>query len=162
MSLGRISREFTGSHIIMQNLIVVSRKAHQLFTTVDEEMGYLNDRNLDLAQVDLLLLHGRRVEAAQLHLREGRILQAVDIFLSDKESREISMQRANDCIIQGLWALLPFGVSMSEVNSEEVDVLLSRSELLDQNLLSKNDRNEASLQTLTFMMSSNTNNLFIL
>jgi hypothetical protein len=145
MSRGRILSEFIAFYDIIQNLISVPRKAHQLFETVEEEIEYLEDRNLDLAHVDLLLLHGRNMEAAQLHLGEGRILQAVDIFLRDKDNREVSMQKAHDCILEGLWALLPFGVSRSTVNSEEVDALLSRSELLDQGLLSKNDHDEASL-----------------
>lgn len=142
----RILSEFITFYNSVQILILVPRKAHQLFETVEEEIEYLEDRNLDLAHVDLLLLHGRNMEAARLHLREGRILQAVDIFLRDKENREASMQRAHDCILEGLWALLPFGVSMSAVNSEDVDALLSRSEFLDQGLLSKNDHDEASLQ----------------
>jgi hypothetical protein len=61
------------------------------------------------------------------------------------------MQRAHDCILEGLWALLPFGVSMSTVNSEDVDALLSRFELLDQGLLTKNDHKEASLQLLNLL-----------
>jgi len=131
-----------------------------LFETVEEEIEYLEDRNLDLAHVDLLLLHGRSVEAAELHLGEGRILQAVDIFLSDKENREASMQRAHDCILEGLWALLPLGVSMSTVDSEVVDALLSRSELLDQGLLSKNDHDEASLQLPNILSLQTGTNLF--
>jgi len=146
MSHGRILSEFMTFYNIVQNLTLVPRKAHQLFETVEEEIEYLGDRNLDLAHVDLLLLHGRNMEAAELHLGEGRILQAVDIFLRDKDNREASMQKAHDCILEGLWALLPFGVSGSTVNSEEVDALLSRSELLDQGLLSKNDHDEASLE----------------
>jgi len=116
-----------------------------LFETVEEEIEYLEDRNLDLAHVDLLLLHERSIEAAELHLREGRILQAVDILLKDTEDREGSMQRAHDCILEGLWFLLSLGVSISTVNSEEVDALLSRAELLDQALLNNNNRDEASL-----------------
>lgn len=100
------------------------------------------------------------MEAAKLHLGEGRILQAVDIFLSDKENREASMQRAHDCILEGLWALLPFGVSMSTVNSEVVDALLSRSELLDQGLLNKNDHDEASLQLPNILSLQTGTNLF--
>ena len=116
-----------------------------MFETVEEEIEYLEDRNLDLAHVHLLLLHQRSMEAAKVHLREGRILQAVDIFLKDTEDREGSMQRAHDWIVKGLWSLLPLGVSMSTVNSEEVDALLSRSELLDEALLNENNRDEASL-----------------
>ena len=100
------------------------------------------------------------MEAAQLHLGEGRILQAVDIFLSDKENREASMQRAHDCILEGLWALLPFGVLMSTVNSEVVDALLSRSESLDQGLLRKNDHDEASLQLPNLLSLQTRSNLF--
>ena len=36
------------------------RKAHTLFATVEEETGYLEDRNLDDAQVDLLIHHEKK------------------------------------------------------------------------------------------------------
>ena len=46
---------------------------------MEEEINYLEDRNLDDAHLDLLMLHEKKSDAAEVHLSEGRILEAVDL-----------------------------------------------------------------------------------
>ena len=104
------------------------RKAHTLFATVEEEIVYLEDRNIDDAHVDLLIRHEKKSDAAEVHLSEGRVLEAIDLFLDDKENREDSIQRAIDCVLQGLRYAMPFGGSVAGL---EIKELLKRSDLLD-------------------------------
>ncbi|PPQ78819.1 hypothetical protein CVT25_010688 [Psilocybe cyanescens] len=108
-------------------------KAHQLFETIDEEIEYLEDRNLDMAQVDLLLMHGRKAKAANLHLTEGRILEAVDLFIEDGRVDATSLQRAVGCILQGLWQNLSVGTTVTA--SPEVRDYLNRFDMLEKSTI---------------------------
>ena len=116
---------------------IVSRKAHTLFVSVEEEIDYLEERNLDDAHVDLLILHEKKSDAAEVRLSEGRVLEAIDLFLGD--DRQSSIQRAADCVLQGLRKAMPFGGSVAEL---EVTELLKRSDLLDPCMLSQDVRDE--------------------
>ena len=115
------------------------RKAHTLFATVEEEIGYLEDRNLDDAQVDLLIRHEKKSDAAKVHLSEGRVLEAIDLFLDDSENRQDSIQRATDCVLQGLRKAMPLGGSVA---GPEITELLKRSDLLDLCMPSQDVRDE--------------------
>ena len=104
------------------------RKAHTLFATVEEEIVYLEERNFDDAHVDLLICQEKKSDAAEVHLSEGRVLEAIDLFLDDNENRKDSIQRATDCVLQGLRKAMPFGGSAA---GPEITELLKRSDLLD-------------------------------
>ena len=95
---------------------------------MDEEILYLEDRNLDDAHVDLLIRHEKISDAAEVHLSEGRVLEAIDLFLNDNENRQDSIRRATDCVLQGLRKAMPFGGSVVGL---EITELLKRSDLLD-------------------------------
>ena len=94
------------------------RKAHALFATVEEEIVYLEDRNLDDAHVDLIR-HEKKSDAAKVHLSESRVLEAIDLYLDDSEDREDSIQRATDCVLQGLRKAMPFGESVAGLEITE-------------------------------------------
>ena len=115
------------------------RKAHALFATVEEEVGYLEDRNLDDAHVDLLIRHEKKSDAAEVHLSEGRVLQAIDLFLDDNENRKESIQRATDCVLQGLRKAMPLGGSVAGFETTD---LLKRSDLLDPCIPNQEVRDE--------------------
>ena len=115
------------------------RKAHALFATVEEEIGYLEDRNLDDAHVDLLIRHEKKSDAAEVHLSEGRVLQAIDLFLDDNENRQDSIRRATDCVLQGLRKAMPLGGSVVGL---EITELLKRSDLLDPYVSNQEVRDE--------------------
>ena len=110
------------------------RKAHTLFATVEEEIDYLDDRNLDDAHVDLLIRHEKKSDAAEVHLSEGRVLEAIDLFLDDSENRKDSIRRAADCVLQGLRRAMPFGGFVAGL---EITELFKRSDLLDLCMLSQ-------------------------
>jgi hypothetical protein len=117
------------------------RKAHTLFASVEEEIGYLENRNLGDALVDLFICHGRKSDAAKVHLSEGRFLQAIDLFLDDNENRQDSIHRATNCVLQGLWKAMPLG---EFVAGFEITELLKRSDLLGPSIMSQDDRDEVN------------------
>lgn len=63
---------------------------------------------LDAAQAAVLESLGRRFEAAEVHREEGRFREAAELFL--QVGTELSVKRAEACVIDGFWHHLPFGV----------------------------------------------------
>jgi hypothetical protein len=80
------------------------------------------------------MLHEKKTDAAEVHLSEGRVLEAIDLFLEDNENSQDSIQKAANCVLQGLRKALSFGGSMAGL---EVTELLKRSDLLDPSMLSQ-------------------------
>lgn len=113
---------------------------------MEEEISYLEDRNLDDAQLDLLILHEKKSDAAAVHLSEGRVLEAIDLFLDDSENNRDSVQKAINCILQGLRKTMPFGGSVAAF---EVTELLKRSDLIDPCMLSQDVRDEVRSVSLS-------------
>ena len=130
------------------------RKAHTLFATVEEEIVYLEDRNFDDAHVDLLIRQEKKSDAAKVHLSEGRVLEAIDLFLDDNENREDSIQRATDCVLQGLRKAMSFGGSMAGL---EITELLKRSELLDLCMPNQDVCDEVKFHNFVFFLLIHSN-----
>ena len=91
------------------SFFVHSSKAKKLFDTYEEALEFTEDYDLDVARATLLESMGRLSEAAELHLTEGRQLQAISLFLKDRDDPN-SQRRARECILQGLWGHISFGV----------------------------------------------------
>ncbi|KAF8261742.1 hypothetical protein EI94DRAFT_1745299 [Lactarius quietus] len=86
------------------------KKASGLFSGPDEELEFVRDCDLDIAEVNILEEGGRFREAADLHIRENRVLDAVDVLLRDKNSGEAT-QLATQKLLEALWGILSFGVT---------------------------------------------------
>lgn len=125
------------------------RQAHELFSSLEEELEYLEDRDLNIAgaRTSVLESMGRLADAAELHLVEGRTVEAIELFLRDQGSED-SMRRANKCILQGLWQDLSFGVSPRDGN-KAVAKLLELSNGLNISLLEPKERDEVGEDPLT-------------
>lgn len=82
---------------------------HELFDSPEDEIEYLEDRNLDLAQVDLYLHHGRITKAAEVHLADERFHEAASLLISDKEGGRKSLIVAVSAILQGLKTYITLG-----------------------------------------------------
>lgn len=118
---------------------------------MEEEIEYLEDRNLDDAHLDLLMLHDKKSDAAEVLLKEGHVLEAIDLFLDDNENRQNSMQKATNCVLQGLRKAMPVGGS---VVGPEVAELLKRSDLLDPCILSQDVCDEVRSASFSCFHSS--------
>jgi hypothetical protein len=91
----------------------------------------VRDCDLDIAEVNILVGRGRFLEAADLHIRENRLLDAVEVLLKDKTSKE-AIQRASQSLLGALWNVLSFGVRPDEVDSESRANLRRMIRLIDQ------------------------------
>lgn len=59
------------------------REATGLFDSLDEELEYLEELDMDVTKASLLESIGRKREAAEVHLSEGRIMDAAKLFFDD-------------------------------------------------------------------------------
>ena len=94
------------------------------------------------------MLHEKKTAAAEVHLCEGRVLEAIDLFLDDDENRQDSIQKATDCVLQGLRSAMPLGGSVARLEATE---FFKRSDLLDSCMLSQDVRDEVRSISLFFM-----------
>jgi hypothetical protein len=75
---------------------------------------------------------GRLKEAAELHLEEGRQLEAINLFLKDREDSD-AQRRARECILQGLWDHISFGIPRTSLQGNDTVVqLLELASKFDQ------------------------------
>ncbi|KAI0286423.1 hypothetical protein BC826DRAFT_1108859 [Russula brevipes] len=99
------------------------RKASRLFSSVEEELEF----------------------AADLHVRENRMLDAVEVLLKDKLSKE-AIQRASRTLLGALWNVLSFGILPMDLGSES-QASLKRMLLLvgkfDLSVLEERSRRES-------------------
>ena len=89
-----------------------------LFPSFEEELGFLEDYDLDFARATLLENHGRFSEAAELHLLENRPLDAIKDLLKETSSRD-AIQKATKIVLDGLWHRCSFGIMSKEVASDQ-------------------------------------------
>ena len=80
----------------------------------------MENYGFDIARVALLEQYGRFEEAAEIHLKEGRTVQAVRLFLKDSSSQ--MKKRAESSLLHGLWLHLSFR-SLAGCEGKESDSL---------------------------------------
>ncbi|KAH9172883.1 hypothetical protein EDB89DRAFT_1962838 [Lactarius sanguifluus] len=110
------------------------KKASDLFSGPEEELVFVRDCDLDIAEVHILVEGGRFREAADLHIRENRVLDAVDVLLRDKNSGEAT-QLATQKLLDALWDILSFGVAPDDIDGDalaklrKIKLLIGRLDL---------------------------------
>lgn len=125
-------------------LTPVFRKAVRLFSSIDEQLEFARDCDLDVAEVSILVERGQFFEAADLHIRENRMLDAVEVLLKNKTSKEAT-QRASQSLLDALWNVLSFGVLPTELDKESQANLKRMMQLikrLDQSSLDQKSQLE--------------------
>ncbi|KZT68439.1 hypothetical protein DAEQUDRAFT_671296 [Daedalea quercina L-15889] len=90
------------------------KRARALFDSDEDALEYMDDRGLDPARAALLEQLGRFSDAAQVHLDEGRTLEAIPLFLRDRQNPH-AHERASYCLLDGLRRRLSFGINPSQV-----------------------------------------------
>lgn len=73
----------------------------------------MEDYGLDVARATLLEDLGRYTDAAELHFAEGNTFEAIRLLTLDR-TNEVSMQRALQCVLDGLWIHLSCGAAITE------------------------------------------------
>ncbi|KAF8439470.1 hypothetical protein L210DRAFT_3480852 [Boletus edulis BED1] len=124
----------------------VDRPRLPLFPSFEEELGFLEDYDLDSARrATLLENHGRYMEAAELHLSENRPLDAIGDLLRDKGSHD-AIQQAAKIILDGLWRRCSFGIPSQEVAADlDVVKLLKLANELPVEFVDPLDHDEISI-----------------
>ncbi|KAH6876648.1 hypothetical protein BKA70DRAFT_1576722 [Coprinopsis sp. MPI-PUGE-AT-0042] len=139
---------------LAQNVVDVARvfyfkqkelkKAQQLFDSVEEELEYLEENVLfDECYAAVLIEVGRYRDAADVHLAEGRTLEAVQTLLLD-EGSEDSAKRANACILQGLWQKVSFNMEIRK-ESDGALKMLDLVAKMNANFLTPSEQDEVSM-----------------
>ncbi|TFY76337.1 hypothetical protein EWM64_g7674 [Hericium alpestre] len=112
------------------------KKAAGLFETIDEQLEFVTDYDLDVARAEILVAEQRFAEAASLHLEEGRTMVAVRLFLKDQDevSKEHSLDKAKECLFNELWRHFSFDVvpdpdNLGDTTFKELLQLLAKSNL---------------------------------
>jgi hypothetical protein len=108
-------------------------------------LEFARDCDFDVAEVNILVERGQYFEAANLHIRENRMLDAVEVLLIDRTSKE-SMRRASETLLDAFWNILSFGVLPAELDDESQTNLKRMTQLtkeLDQASLEQRTRLEA-------------------
>ena len=77
----------------------------------------MRDCDLDIAEVKILVGRGQYMDAANLHIRENRMLDAVEVLLKDKSSKE-GIRRASQSLLGAFWDILSFGILPLELDNE--------------------------------------------
>ncbi|EJF58549.1 hypothetical protein DICSQDRAFT_172899 [Dichomitus squalens LYAD-421 SS1] len=98
------------------------KKAMELFDNDDEALEYMDDYGLDVARAQFLEDVGRYAEAADVHLSEGNTLEGIRVLTMDNNN-EASMKRALDCLLDGLWRSLSYGVPVNELSLRSSGVI---------------------------------------
>ncbi|RDB28998.1 TPR and ankyrin repeat-containing protein 1 [Hypsizygus marmoreus] len=117
-------------------------RASELFSGEEEELEYLELLDLDVARAKVLDSLGRVIEAAELHLSEGRTMEAIPLLLKDKNDQQ-SMRLACSSILQEFWRVLSFGTV--PILDQSVSLLLKWSSSLNMELLESRVRDEISM-----------------
>lgn len=107
-------------HYVKGNLL---DRATSLFESFDDALEFMEDYGFEIARASLLESSGRLSEAAELHLLEGRPIKAIQLFLQD-QSDEAAYQRAQDCILSGLWQHMSFSVTPKDYEKSTLGLLL--------------------------------------
>ena len=87
----------------------------------------MEDYDFDVARVELLEQSEKFTDAAELHLSEGHIIKAIELFLRDEENPESSRRRAEHCLLEGLWRQLSFGITPKTSDATLLGDLLKMS-----------------------------------
>ncbi|KAI0297517.1 hypothetical protein B0F90DRAFT_1819257 [Multifurca ochricompacta] len=125
------------------------KKASSLFSDTEEELEFVRDCDLDIAEVKILVGRSRFIEAADLHIRENRTLDAVEVLLMDKTSKETA-QRASESLLRAFWNVLPFGVLPNQLSDGSRTSLRRAMLLLNKLDLSiLEERTQRELQMFT-------------
>jgi hypothetical protein len=136
----------------------IHRKAKTLFESVEEQLEYLEDNILldDCRHATVLAELGRHQEAAEVHIAEGRTMEAIEALLDDEDNEE-SKRQASNYVLQGLWERTSFSRRIEDTDDAALEFLRLASKVdKDAMLLSPTQKDEVSSESsnLSFINDS--------
>jgi hypothetical protein len=119
--------------------------AVRLFPSEDDALEFMEDFDLDVARATVLETLGRDDEAAELHLKEGRTVEAITLFIKDPQNRDL-MRRGSECLLEGLWQNLSFAILTSTGDPNPIlQQLLNLATEVNTELLDEDGRHEVRI-----------------
>ena len=124
-----------------------------MFESVEAQLEYLEDNVLlDDCHAAVLAELGRHQEAAEIHMAEGRTMEAIDALLDDKKNEQ-SKRRANECILRGLWENTSFSRRIEDTDAAALKLLSLAESKMDKGttLLTPTQKDEVSSEFPHFL-----------
>ena len=106
-------------------------------------MEYLEERDLDEHITVRLEMLRRYREAAELHLENGRMSDAIRLFLLDEDDAE-SQSKGADCLVKACWSEISLGVSLESISPSLQELLDISHTLKNVEKLEVGQRDEVS------------------
>lgn len=115
---------------------------------MEEQLEYMEDFGFDVARIHVLELHKRHLDAANVALHDGDILECVRLLLCSNEPDHI--QQAMEHALWGLWTLLPYASPSDATNHSNVTSLLSQISAVDLQMMDEKTRRQVSRRTYIY------------
>ncbi|CAE6385928.1 unnamed protein product [Rhizoctonia solani] len=102
-------------------------KASGLFEEVDEQLEYMEDYGFTGALIRVLEHHRRYDQAAEVAFTERNVTEGVRLL--SKSSNPISVQKATEQALRGLWTMIPFGLTGDKRSNPAISLLIDQLSL---------------------------------
>lgn len=120
-------------------------EARDLFFTDEDALNFAEEYELDIGAVYLLEGMGRFLEAAELHVTEGRTFDAIDLLLRHTQNASCK-DKAVGYLLRYLWSHVSYGVTSTQIEKfEELNSFLQRVSSLESSFLSVERSQEVRL-----------------
>lgn len=117
-------------------------KAVRLFPSVEKALDFVNSYDLDVAKGTLLQHEELYGEAAEVHITEGRNVEAIQIFLKHLADKNCT-KHAAACALRALWRHISFAVSPAITKTSSLlKQWLELASCLDPTFLAPNELDE--------------------
>jgi hypothetical protein len=106
----------------------------------------MDDYGFDVARIHVLELYKRYADAAAVALGERNIPECIRLLLCSDDEKDI--RQALSHAIHGLWTVLPYGSTGSELNNPTIASLLDQVSKIDSHILSDDERRQVRIGPL--------------
>ncbi|CDO74781.1 hypothetical protein BN946_scf185001.g29 [Trametes cinnabarina] len=137
--------EVSRLYFLRENSIL---KARELFDTDEGMLEYMDDYGLDMARAAFLEKLGRYEDAAEYHLSEGNVFEAIRLLTINRSDDRL-VRRAMQCLLDGLWRRLPLGTAVTEALLK-ADTTLAKLLQLADNFRDQNEENDLRSEVSMF------------
>ena len=110
---------------------MIVRQARELLDSDAKVIEFLDDCGLHVSQAELLEELGQYEQLAELHLAQGHTLEAIAVFVKDRNNPE-SAKRASKCVLDGVWQGLSLGIDPASEPVKANDTLQELLRRLDE------------------------------
>jgi hypothetical protein len=108
------------------------RAALKLFSSVDEALEFLKDRKLEEARVKLLTELDRVLEAAEIHAKNRKLVQAIETLSASTTRSAKHEQQMIEYLLRGLRRGFTLGMTPTPSTSPTLFKLLALVDRLDE------------------------------